>query len=168
MRKVLGLPLQNLALVLKKDRRVGLCVHLFVWQLWVCGGVLYYYYGSSPRPTGDYHSHAWPNSSTVNNYSSKLHTIPELSLRSDSPRSNNSNASLQKISSSRRIEKPARFPTRPCGQAAEAFEVATHWPSSSPLDERALVQGMIFDCEEWMLEIKLAEMGEEIHRFIVV
>ena len=59
---------------------------------------------------------------------------------------------------------------RACGAGVEAFQVTAEWPLSEPHRgaPRLLVHGMAFDCEEWMLEIKLAEMGDEIHRFIVV
>ena len=72
----------------------------------------------------------------------------------------------------------AKHPDRACtNPAIDAYTI--HFPSpqlSSPsnpawirrLSPRTLVWGMLFDCEEWMLEIKLNEIGHLIDHFIIV
>jgi beta-1,4-mannosyl-glycoprotein beta-1,4-N-acetylglucosaminyltransferase len=70
--------------------------------------------------------------------------------------------------------------TRRCGHA-ESFVVTQHQSdiiamvsakNNNPLQKRAiprkLVFGMTFDCEEWLLEIKLNELGDVVDHFIIV
>jgi hypothetical protein len=50
--------------------------------------------------------------------------------------------------------------------------LAKHTPSASTIARRVkprkLVVGMTFDCEEWMLEIKLGEIGWVVDHFVIV
>jgi len=70
--------------------------------------------------------------------------------------------------------------TRRCGHA-ESYVVTQHQSdiiamvsakNNNPLQKRAiprkLVFGMTFDCEEWLLEIKLNELGDVVDHFIIV
>ena len=65
-----------------------------------------------------------------------------------------------------------KFSHRRCSEPVSSYTISdlSHLESIYPVRTRAriLVYGMIFDCEEWMLEIKLNEVGPIIDYFILV
>jgi hypothetical protein len=70
-----------------------------------------------------------------------------------------------------------KYENRTCGAQVNSFAVDYPWPQASgPSDinwsrrrrPRTLVWGMLFDCEEWMLEIKLNEAGDLVDLFLII
>ncbi len=69
-------------------------------------------------------------------------------------------------------EKPEKSDIRTkraCGRTVDSYVMPEVWHGFIPRQNaRKIIWGSIFDCEEWMLEIKLNEIGHLVDHFIIV
>ena len=68
-----------------------------------------------------------------------------------------------------KAEKSEIQTKRACGSTVDSYVMPEVWPGFTPRQTpRKIIWGWIFDCEEWMLEIKLNEVGHLVDHFIIV